>query len=96
LPATTDGELRYRTRSEHEAFERVAKKGQLTPDSELLDVGCGCGAPTLEFARAVGRTGRVAALDISGPMLAEGAARAKAAGIANIDWRACVCPVRCG
>jgi hypothetical protein len=34
LPATTDGELRYRTRSEHEAFERVAKKGQLTPDSE--------------------------------------------------------------
>ena len=53
----------------------------------ILDVGCGCGAPTLEFARAVGPTGRVAALDISGPMLAEGAARAKAAGIANIDWR---------
>ena len=43
--------------------------------------------PTLEFARAVGPTGRVAALDISGPMLAEGAARAKAAGIANVDWR---------
>ena len=53
----------------------------------ILDVGCGCGAPTLEFARAVGPTGRVAALDISGPMLAEGAARAKAAGIANVDWR---------
>ena len=53
----------------------------------ILDVGCGCGATTLEFARAVGPTGRVAALDISGPMLAEGAARAKAAGIANIDWR---------
>jgi len=53
----------------------------------ILDVGCGCGAPTLEFARAVGPTGRVAALDISGPMLAEGEARAKAAGIANVDWR---------
>lgn len=37
----------------------------------ILDVGCGCGAPTLEFARA-GPAGRVAALDISGPMLAEG------------------------
>lgn len=53
----------------------------------VLDIGCGCGAPTLEFARAVGPSGRVAALDISGPMLAEGAARARAAGIANIDWR---------
>src|SRR5215469_18831342 len=53
----------------------------------VLDIGCGCGAPTLEFARAVGPSGRVAALDISGPMLAEGDARATAAGIANIDWR---------
>ena len=53
----------------------------------VLDVGCGCGAPTLEFARAVGPSGRVEALDISGPMLAEGAARASAADLANIDWR---------
>ena len=53
----------------------------------VLDVGCGCGAPTLEFASAVGPSGRVAALDISGPMLAEGAARATVAGVANIDWR---------
>jgi SAM-dependent methyltransferase len=53
----------------------------------VLDVGCGCGATTLELARAVGPAGRVAALDISAPMLAEGKARAEAAGIANIDWR---------
>ena len=53
----------------------------------VLDVGCGCGATTLEFARAVGPAGRVAALDISGPMLAEGQARARNAGIANIAWR---------
>ncbi len=53
----------------------------------VLDVGCGCGATTLDLARAVGPTGRVAALDISGPMLAEGQTRAKAAGIDNIDWR---------
>jgi len=53
----------------------------------VLDVGCGCGASTLKFARAVGPAGRVVALDISGPMLAEGEARAKAAGITNIDWQ---------
>ena len=53
----------------------------------VVDIGCGCGAPTLEFARAVGPTGRVAGLDISGPMLAEGERRARAAGIANIVWR---------
>jgi SAM-dependent methyltransferase len=40
-----------------------------------------------EFARAVGPSGRVAGLDISGPMLAEGKRRASAAGIANVDWR---------
>ena len=57
------------------------------PGERVLDVGCGCGAPTLEFARAVGPSGRVAALDISGPMLAEGEARATAAGLANVDWR---------
>jgi SAM-dependent methyltransferase len=53
----------------------------------VLDVGCGCGASTLAIARAVGPAGRVAALDISGPMLTEARARAEAAGIANVDWR---------
>ena len=57
------------------------------PGERVLDIGCGCGAPTLDFARAVGPAGYVAALDISGPMLAEGEARAKAAGIANVEWR---------
>ena len=53
----------------------------------VLDVGCGCGAPTLEFARAVGPSGYVVGMDISGPMLAEGAARARAADITNVVWR---------
>ncbi len=53
----------------------------------VLDIGCGCGTTTLKFARAVGPAGSVAALDISGPMLAEGRARAEAAGIANVAWR---------
>jgi SAM-dependent methyltransferase len=53
----------------------------------VVDIGCGCGAPTLEFARATGPRGRVAGIDISGPMLAEGERRARAAGIANVEWR---------
>ena len=57
------------------------------PGERVLDVGCGCGASTLDIARAVGPTGRVAALDISGPMLAEGQRRAQGAGITNIDWQ---------
>lgn len=36
---------------------------------QVLDVGCGYGASTLELARVVGPAGRVAALDISAPML---------------------------
>lgn len=78
--AHTDATLRDVTRA---LLEFAAPQ----PGERVLDVGCGCGAPTLEFARAVGATGRVAALDISGPMLAEGKARAGAAGITNIDWR---------
>ena len=57
------------------------------PGERVLDIGCGCGATTLEFARAVGPAGRVAVLDISGPMPAEGKARVEAAGISNVDWQ---------
>jgi SAM-dependent methyltransferase len=53
----------------------------------VLDVGCGCGASTLDFARAVGPNGSVEALDISGPMLEEARERARAAGIDNVQWR---------
>lgn len=38
--------------------------------SVVLDVGCGCGATTIEFARAAGPSGRVVGIDISQPMLA--------------------------
>lgn len=53
----------------------------------VLDIGCGCGASTIDIARAVGPGGKVTALDISGPMLEEGQRRAEAAGIANIEWQ---------
>lgn len=37
--------------------------------STVLDVGCGCGATTIELARAVGPSGHVVAIDLSEPML---------------------------
>jgi SAM-dependent methyltransferase len=43
--------------------------------STVLDVGCGCGTTTLEFARLVGPSGRVVGIDISAPMLALAAER---------------------
>ena len=43
--------------------------------STAIDVGCGCGATTIELARAVGPSGRVVAIDLSGPMLALAAER---------------------
>jgi SAM-dependent methyltransferase len=38
--------------------------------STVIDVGCGCGATTIELARAVGPSGRVVGIDLSAPMLA--------------------------
>lgn len=38
--------------------------------STVMDVGCGCGVTTIELARAVGPSGRVVGVDVSGPMLA--------------------------
>ena len=36
----------------------------------IVDIGCGCGATTIELGRLVGPAGRVLGLDISAPMLA--------------------------
>lgn len=52
----------------------------------VLDIGCGCGASTLDLARAVGPAGRVTALDISAPMLDEARTRAALCGMSNIEW----------
>jgi SAM-dependent methyltransferase len=49
----------------------------------IIDVGCGCGATTLELARRVGPAGEVLGADVSTPMLALARHRAEAEGLAQ-------------
>jgi len=42
----------------------------LRPGFSVIDVGCGCGATTIEIARAVGPSGHVLGIDVSAPMIA--------------------------
>jgi len=77
----------------HERFDRmlqpfadmIVRAATLRPGSNALDVGCGCGATTLEAARLVD-PGQVAGIDLSGPMLAQARTRAAAAGRANVAF----------
>src|SRR6266480_6853168 len=52
----------------------LARAG-LRPGERVVDIGCGCGATTIEIGRLVGPDGRVLGLDISRPMLARAAER---------------------
>ncbi len=67
---------------------RVLAALDLRGGERVLDVGCGCGASTLALARAVGEGGRVVGVDVSRPMLARAAERAREAALAaRIEWR---------
>ncbi len=56
--------------------DRLIAAAKAKPGDRVIDVGCGCGATTIEFAERVGRTGSVLGLDVSAPMLARARERA--------------------
>ena len=58
--------------------DAVLDAAQLRAGERVLDIGCGCGATTLDAARAVGAEGRATGVDISLAMLARAAERARA------------------
>lgn len=56
------------------------------PGHATLDLGCGCGATTIELARRVTPAGHATGVDISRPMLAVARARAAEEGLDNIEF----------
>ena len=49
--------------------EALFARAGLMPGERAIDVGCGCGATTLEIARRVGPAGGAIGVDVSAPML---------------------------
>jgi SAM-dependent methyltransferase len=74
---------RWRDRQDHQdevlkpVSERLIAVADPKPGERVIDVGCGCGATTIEFAKRVAPGGEVLGLDISGPMLARARERAE-------------------
>ena len=64
------------------AIEALAIAG----GERVLDVGCGCGATSIELARHVGQRGEVVGVDITAAMLDRARASAQSAGIANVRF----------
>jgi len=64
------------------AIERAA----VAPGERVLDVGCGCGATSIELARRVGPGGSVAGVDISRVMLERARSRVRDAGLSHLRF----------
>jgi len=65
-----------------EAIERA----RVQTGESVLDIGCGCGATSLQLAERVGPTGSVTGLDISEPMLARARERAAECGLERLEF----------
>jgi SAM-dependent methyltransferase len=72
-----------RASTQHRAV--LLRGAALAPGEDVLDVGCGNGATTLAAGAAVA-PGRVVGIDLSSAMLANGRARAAAAGRSNVSF----------
>jgi SAM-dependent methyltransferase len=64
--------------------EAMLVRATLAPGDRVLDVGCGCGASSLQAAERVAPGGSVVGLDLSAPMLRRARERASAAGVASL------------
>jgi SAM-dependent methyltransferase len=65
--------------------EALAEAAAVAPGERVLDVGCGCGASTIEAGRRAA-PGPVLGVDLSGPMLARARERAADAGLGNVRF----------
>jgi SAM-dependent methyltransferase len=67
---------------------RTVGRAGLRSGDRVLDACCGTGASALPAAAAVGPDGHVLGLDLSEPALALARAKAEAAGLSNVEFRA--------
>jgi len=80
----TDPALSFRDYFGSRIIERLA----LRPGAHVLDACCGAGAVAIPAAAAVGRRGRVTAIDVADRLLREAIRRATEAHLSNITWKA--------
>lgn len=63
--------------------EAVVAHANARPGERIIDIGCGCGASTLELAAKVGAQGHVLGIDISTPMVTRARERAGSGSVAE-------------
>src|SRR5574341_1551049 len=66
---------------------RTVERMKLRRDARVLDVCCGTGASALPAAQLTGPEGTVIAVDLAEDLLQLGRAKAKTAGLRNIEFR---------
>lgn len=66
--------------------EAMLKDANPQEGEVVLDIGCGCGAVTLDVAGRIGDSGRATGVDISAPMLAHARSRAAEGDIKNANF----------
>lgn len=76
---------RYRRGYPPEVFDMIISRFGLTPESEILDLGCGTGNMAIPLAR---RGFHVHAVDPEPGMISEGRKRAEAENVPGILWQA--------
>ena len=67
--------------------EAALQKLELNKDTNVLDIGCGCGNTTLSIAEKIKPSGRVTGLDISKPMLQRAIESARNRSLENTSFQ---------
>jgi SAM-dependent methyltransferase len=66
--------------------DALLSAARLQPSEQVLDIGCGCGATTLEAAGQVAPDGTVTGIDVSAPALEVARARQFEDGLGNVRF----------
>jgi SAM-dependent methyltransferase len=67
-------------------MDLLAERAAVEEGERVLDVGCGCGATTLDAGARCGPSGAAVGVDLSTPMVARAGERAVAAGLAHVRF----------